>query len=297
MENEEQSLDTALQLKKVVRDNSDFLPIHASLENSTVIAKLLAEKYRTDTFTGLRKLEFLLAELSEIPFFSQLEKVQVMLETLYAYTNVEEGFSLTGKKAGVLACHNALCTLIFIRGDKKEWAEQGVRWILSYLPFEKDQPSSWSEKDLFQRFGGCLGRSPCYDGLVKSIKVLSEYSKKYGDLPGLQEKKQQGLEYILKHRVIFHQASEEYLYKDLITLFYPYPYRTNIIEVLALLKSEELLNRDECQPALEYLKSKQLENGCWQAEKIFMKSSWVPFDPLKKPGAWITDEIQWLLTR
>lgn len=27
-----------------------------------------------------------------------------------------------------------------------------------------------------------------------------------------------------------------------------------------------------------------------------MKSSWMPFDPIKKPGAWITDEIEWLLS-
>lgn len=297
MVKEEVKLDAALQLKQAVRANDESINVQWYLENSNIIKRILAENYRTDTFTGLRKLEFLLAELSEIPFFERLEKVQKMLDTLHSFTNVQQGYSLTGKQDGVLACHNAICTLVFIRADKKEWAEQGVRWIISFLPFDKGETSTWQGKDLFHRFGGCVGKGPCYDGLVKSVKALSEYSKKYGDLPGLQEKLQFGLVYILDHRAIFHQHSDEYLYKDLITLFYPYPYRTNVIEVLALLKSEKLLDRAECQAAIDYLRRKQMKDGYWQAEKIFMKSSWVPFDQLKKPGTWISDEINWILAK
>lgn len=130
---------------------------------------------------------------------------------------------------------------------------------------------------------------------MKSVKALSEYKAKYGAFPDLQVKMKQGLEYILKHRVIYHQNNEEYLYNDLITLFYPYPYRTNIVEVLGLLKAENLLDRPECHAAIDYLTAKQKDDGYWQAEKIFMKSSWVPFDPLKKPGSWLTAEINWIL--
>lgn len=296
--NENSKIDSALQLKKYVRNQqlSNTAEIQSYLENSEIIAKILAEPYRTDTFTGLRKLEFLLVELSEIPYFDHLDQVQSMLETLYTSTNFEEGFSLTGKQAGVLACHNAICTLIFLRAGKKEWAEQGVKWIITFLPFAKNEPSSWHGKDLFHRFGGCVGNGPCYDGLVKSVKVLSEYSAKYGDFPGLQEKLTQGLNYILNHRIIFHQDNNDYLYNDLITLFYPYPYRTNVIEILGVMKNENLLARPECRAALDYLKSKQQQDNYWQSEKIFMKSSWIPFDSLKKPGIWITDEIEWLFS-
>ncbi|WP_413537445.1 hypothetical protein [Enterococcus malodoratus] len=294
---DESNVDSALLLKKYVRDKRmlEVSEIQKLLENSEVITKILAEPYRTDTFTGLRKLEFLLIELSEIPYFEGLEQVQTMLETLHSYTNYAEGFSLTGKQSGVLACHNAICTLIFLRAGKKEWAEKGIQWIISYFPFDKNIASNWHGKDLFHRFGGCVGNSPCYDGLVKSVKALSEYTAKYGDYPELQIKLQQGLDYILAHRVIFHQNSDEYLYDDLITLFYPYPYRTNIIEALGVMKTEDLLDCAECQAALDYLKEKHQDNGFWKSEKIFMKSSWIPFDPIKKPGAWITDEIEWLL--
>lgn len=299
MIDKESHVDSALHLKKLVRENHcpESSEIMDYLKHSEIITRILSESIRTDTFTGLRKLEFLLAELSEIPFFERLDGSQAMFETLYNHTNVDEGFSLTGKQNGVLACHNALCTSIYIRAGKKEWAAQGIQWIISYFPFEKDEPSTWHGKDLFHRFGGCVGKSPCYDGVVKSVKVLSEYRKKYGELPGLSAKLQQGLDYILKHRVIFHQNNDEFLYDDLITLFYPYPYRTNIIEALSVLKSEKLLDRPECQAALDYLKTKQRSDDYWQAEKLFMKSSWVPFDDLKKPGMWITDEINWILTK
>lgn len=90
-----------------------------------------------------------------------------------------------------------------------------------------------------------------------------------------------GIASLLKHRVIFHEMNDEYLYDDLITLFYPYPYRTNIIEALTVLKAEDQLDRVECHQAIDYLKEKQSANGYWQAEKVFMKSSWMPFDPIK----------------
>ncbi|MGO3604281.1 MAG: hypothetical protein ACTIOK_12760 [Enterococcus malodoratus] len=74
---DESNVDSALLLKKYVRDKRmlEVSEIQKLLENSEVITKILAEPYRTDTFTGLRKLEFLLIELSEIPYFERMEQV------------------------------------------------------------------------------------------------------------------------------------------------------------------------------------------------------------------------------
>lgn len=133
MTNEAKAIDSALQLKQFFRNNDFELPasseIQAKLEESAIITKILAESYRTDTFTGLRKLEFLLAELSEIPFFETLAPVQTMLDTLYAHANSGEGYSLTGKQDGVLACHHALMTLIFIRAGKRNGRKRGFNGL------------------------------------------------------------------------------------------------------------------------------------------------------------------------
>ncbi|GCF94056.1 hypothetical protein NRIC_19470 [Enterococcus florum] len=56
-----------------------------------------------------------------------------------------------------------------------------------------------------------------------------------------------------------------------------------------------MINHPNCQEALALLQSKGDGQLNYSAEKIFMKSSWVCFDPLRAKGDWITDEIQWLL--
>ncbi|MHC5372544.1 hypothetical protein ACYSNU_01945 [Enterococcus sp. LJL120] len=151
---ENKTLDSALILKKIVRDSSDKKlddqEIFALLANSKLIQEILSAKFRTDTFTGIRKIEFLLAELSEIPYFERLPEVQLLLETLYQYTATADGYSLTGDSKGILACHQAICTLIFTRANKHEWAKKGIDWIINYLPFEKGKVTTWQGVDLFQ---------------------------------------------------------------------------------------------------------------------------------------------------
>lgn len=97
-----------------------------------MIERLLAAEYQTDKFTGLRKLEFLLVELSEIPYTIRLEKTKSMLTDLIKGTKQIEGFSLSKGENGILACHQAMITLIMIRFEEKQLAEYGINWIMRY---------------------------------------------------------------------------------------------------------------------------------------------------------------------
>ncbi|GCF95040.1 hypothetical protein NRIC_29310 [Enterococcus florum] len=229
-------MDTALVLKKRYREGlaSSFLDAKHLLETSTIVQTLLSETYRTDTFTGLRKLEYLLIELSEIPFTYHLEPTKKMLSDLVHFTKQEEGFSLTGTIDGVLACHHAMITLIMIRFGEEKWAKHGIDWILRYQITSRDEPCHWKGTALFERFGGCIGRTPCYDGLVKAMTALSEYQSIYGKTEEISGKLGQGIESILDHRVFCHRNSTEPIHSDMTKLFYPYPYRTNLIETLKL---------------------------------------------------------------
>lgn len=287
-------MDPALLLKKRAREEV-IAPeeAFALLRKSELVQALISQNYRLNLFTGVRKLEFLLIELSEIPFALELPEAQAMLHELIAIVETEEGFSLTGKVEGILSCHQAMCTLIFIRAGKQPLAKKGIDWIMQYQPVAKNESCDWHGCDLYERFG-CVGHSPCYDGLVKSLVALSEFQTRFGADDALQAKLDRGLDYLLAHRVFLHQDSDEVLYPDLTTLFYPYPYRTNIIEILTLLKAENRLTDPRAAAAINYLRSKQVHDT-FTAEKIFMKSSWVPFDPLKKNGDWITDEINSIL--
>jgi hypothetical protein len=105
--------DSALTLKKAYEKSNRIRPKEAKemLVQSELIGRLLADpKQRPDTFVGLRAHEWRLLELSEIPFIYTLEKAQRWLELLIDKSYISEGFSLTGDKDGLLACHNAMIT-------------------------------------------------------------------------------------------------------------------------------------------------------------------------------------------
>ncbi|MGM0212805.1 hypothetical protein [Enterococcus sp. AZ109] len=89
----------------------------------------------------------------------------------------------------------------------------------------------------------------------------------------------------------YHANNDEMLYPDLVKLFYPYPYRTNVIETLHLLKQEGYWTDSRTEMAKQLILSKRKNKG-YMPEKIFMKSSWYPFDQLKQCGPWLTDEIE-----
>jgi hypothetical protein len=70
--------------------------------------------------------------------------------------------------------------------------------------------------------------------------------------------------------------------------FYPYPYKSNVIEILSLLKANGLLGDKRCSDAIDILRQKRRNNGFWQADTSYMKAAWVDFDEPKKPGPWIS---------
>ncbi|MHA2393320.1 MAG: hypothetical protein ACXAEX_15370 [Promethearchaeota archaeon] len=285
--------DSALSLKKAY-DKGEYKSkeeIQMILGKSELINKLLTPpKQKPTTFVGIRAIEWRLLELSEIPFSSTLEIVQNWIELLVNKTFIEEGFSLTGKKDGSLACHNALITTILIKMDyeEKEKIDAGIEWILKYQSVERGKECIWPGTDLYTRFGGCMKKVPCFYGVVKSMITLTEYNKRFEASKRLEDKLNQGLEYILKHKVFKKLSTDEPIEDSIILNFYPYPYRSNIIEILSLLKTNNLIRDERCHDALEILKKKQRKDGYWQADTSYMKTAWIDFDIPKKPGLWIS---------
>jgi hypothetical protein len=285
--------DSALFLKKAY-DKGDKITVKEAqkmLEQSELIKKLLeTPKRNPDTFVGIRAYEWRLLELSEIPYTHTLEKVQNWIELLVDKSYIKEGFSLEGDKDHSLACHNAIITTILIRMgyDDKEKIDAGIDWIIKYQSVERGKECTWPGKDLYTRFGGCMKKIPCFYGVVKSMITLTEYKKQFGAFEELDTKLNQGLEYILQHRVFKKLSSDKPIEDSIILNFYPYTYRSNIIEILTLLKENGLLDDERCQDAKKILKKKQRSDGFWQADTSYMRSAWVNFDIPKKPGLWIS---------
>jgi hypothetical protein len=294
--------DPALTLKKRY-DNGETISNEQALSllnKSELIKQLLVTpKRKPVTFVGVRNYLWRLLELSEIPYSYLLGKVQNWINLLVEKTYIDDGFALEGNRDGLLACHNAMITTILIKMKYKDLKkiESGIQWILDYQSVERGQVCSWKGSDLYTRFGGCMKLTPCYYGLVKSMITLTEYRKNYGDFKSLDEKLEQGLVYILKHKVFKRLTSDEPIEDSIILNFYPYTYKSNIAEILSLLKSNGQMEDERCIEAIRLLKSKQKKDGLWSADVSYMKSVWVDFDIPKKPGLWISHIIDDLLNK
>jgi hypothetical protein len=292
--------DFALILKKAYGkgENVSVKKAKKMLEQSKLIGRLLTDpKQKPETFVGLRAYEWRLLELSEIPFTYILDKAQKWLELLIDKSYISEGFSLTGDKDGLLACHNAMITTILMKMecDDKDEIDAGISWILNYQSVERGKECKWTGSDLYTRFGGCMKKTPCFYGVVKSMITLTEYKKRFGGSKKLDNKLNQGLKYILNHKVFKRLSIDKPIEPSIIENFYPYTYKSNIIEILSLLKANGLLGDDRCNEAKEILKQKQHPDGFWRADKSYMKTAWIDFDKPKKPSLWISYVINGLV--
>mgnify|MGYP001307957256 CR=1 FL=1 len=289
--------DSALTLKKRV-DNGEAVAEKQALQRlkqSELIEKLLTPpKRKADTFVGIRAYEWRLLELSEIPFVSKLIPVKDWLDVLAEKTFIGEGFSLNGNQNGLLACHNAMiCTILLkLAPQRKPYIDAGIQWILDYQNVERDLDCAWEGKDLYTKYGGCMKTVPCFYGVVKSMIALTEYKKRQGLSFDGEKKLQKGLSYILGHHLYQRLSSNKPIEPSIMENFYPYPYKTNLIELLTLMKDNDLLEHAHCQEAYDILRKKQRSDGFWQADVFYMKSAWVPFDAPGKKGEWITQAIK-----
>lgn len=292
--------DSALTLKRLWEkgDNVSIEKAKELLSKSELIDRLLTDpKQKPNTFVGLRAYEWRLLELSEIPYTYTLEKVQEWIELLIDKSFIQEGFSLTGDKDGLLACHNAIITTILMKMnyDDKNKIDAGIKWILDHQSVERGTGCSWTGKNLFTKYGGCMKKTPCFYGVVKSMITLTEYKKRFEDSKRIEDKLKKGLEYILKHDIFKRLSTGDPIEPSIIVNFYPYTYKSNIIEILSLMKENDLLGDDGCKDAINILKEKQRDDGFWQADTTYMKTAWVEFDKPKKAGQWISYVISELV--
>ena len=292
--------DSALTLKKAydIGKPIDIENAKVLLGKSELVSRLLVEpKQKPGLFVGIRAYEWRLIELSEIPFTGSLKKVQDWVNLLIDKTYTSEGFSLTGNREGILSCHNAMITTLLIKlgYNEKDKIQSGVNWILNYQSIERGIECKWTGKDLNTRFGGCMKKTPCFYGVVKSMITLTEYKKRFGNTIDIDKKLNDGLEYILRHKVFQKLSTDQPIENSIIKNFYPYSYKSNLLEILTLLKSNNFYNNSNCNKAIEILTQKRNKDGLWRSEISQMKSAWIDFDTLNKPGLWISYMIGNLL--
>jgi len=289
--------DTALILKKQVDSDqiNSFEQASELLGSSPVVQKLLSKNFNEDALNLLNRL----TELSEIPFTGYLPQVREWCEKLVSLSSCEEGFSLSGKSDYLLSCYNSMIVSLLIRLDygEKEPVRKGIDWILNYQQVSRNAQHTWNGSGI-RKYGGCMKTTPCYIGVVKAMIALSDYKKReeYQPEKRLEDKLTAGLEYILEHQLFKRLSDGTPITNDITKITYPFSYKTNVIEILRLLKENELDRDPRCMPAKDFIMTKKKRDGYWRMNASYLPKAWILFDRTKVPGLWVTYEIQKLLS-
>ncbi|SMP72749.1 hypothetical protein [Anoxynatronum buryatiense] len=288
-------MDTALVLKQKMDSGEikDFSQALYFLNKSEIVKDLLTD-FDFDTLNLLNRL----TEIAEIPFAHHLERVQKWNNKLADLSFCGNGFSITGKSDDILSCYNSIITSILIRMDYsgKDRIDKGIEWILNYQNLERGSKSTWTGSRIL-KYGGCMKTTPCYIGIVKAMIVLTDYKKSSGYITNerAEKKLETGLEYILDHQIYLRQSNGQPITKDINKLTYPFSYKTNVIEILRLLKDNNLDSDSRCDLAKEYIQSKKQKDGYWKINSSYSPKCWIQFDKSKEPGLWISYEIERLM--
>jgi hypothetical protein len=285
-------MDTALVLKQKYDSGEirDFKQASDFLHGSELMKKLL-----TDFDDDILGLINRLIELTEIPFASKMEKVQKWTNKLADLSFCNDGFSLTGKSNDILSCYNSMVTSILIRLDysDKFRISKGIEWIMKYQNVERNLDTKWTGSGIL-KYGGCMKSTPCYIGIVKAMIALSDYKNcDYYEPNDLVESKlNKGLDYILNQQVYKRKSNGQPISQEIDKITYPFSYKTNIIEILRLLKENKLEKDERCNPAKDYLRAKKHVSEFWYVNSAYRHKSWISFDKPKEPGLWVTNEIK-----
>lgn len=288
-------MDTALILKQKVDSGEikDFNQASDYLDKSEIVKDLLTD-FDFDILNLLNRL----TEIAEIPFAHSIERVQKWINKLADLSFCDYGFSITGKSDDMLSCYNSMITSILIRTDysDKDRIDKGIKWIIDYQNLERGAKNNWSGSRLL-KYGGCMKTTPCYIGIVKAMITLTDYKKRsdYVTNDNIESKLKTGLEYILDHKIYLRQSNGQPITKDINKLTYPFSYKTNVIEILRLLKDNNLDSDSRCDLAKVYLHTKKHKDGFWKINSSYLPKCWIQFDKPNQTGLWISNEINKLM--
>lgn len=174
----------------------------------------------------------------------------------------------------------------------KDRIDKGIDWIINYQNIERGATNKWTGSRIL-KYGGCMKTTPCYIGIVKAMIALTDYKKSsdYITNDKIENNLKKGLHYILDHHIFLRQSNGQLITKDINKLTYPFSYKTNVIEILRLLKDNNLDSDSRCDLAKNYLRTKKQKDGFWKINSSYLPKSWVKFDKLNESGLWISYEI------
>lgn len=228
-----------------------------------------------------------LIALSEIPYTIHLKYTESLIDRIYDKLATPFGFSLGSDKKSFLPCYNAMLVSALCRLGRGNDTEVriAVEWIGQYQPMERGHVLVLPGFN-FTRHGGCFHATPCYINLAKSVMALLEYNKSTG-CTDFDNKKDQGLEYILNQQLYKRLHSDQPITNRILDISFPESYHLNIVELVRIISEEYLMEDERTKQVKNYLTSVKQDDG-WKITYRYRADGYMVFDKGRKPGAWVS---------
>lgn len=287
-------MDTALMLRIAFEKNEhvDDTEIAHLLHKSQLIGKLTGDFLEHPLFAVFRVMG-----LSEIPYIERLPYTQKVIDYINQRVATAEGFSCLGGLEEIVPCYNAMLLEAYCRfglAASKE-AQAALRWIKQYQLFERNQTTSWPYKGICKH-GGCLGKTPCYIGVGKTVRALVTYSacvnRKDQEVEALLL---QGTDYMLRHNMFQRLSDGSPISPHITDVMFPQSYALSLTDLTYIVGKRQL--KENCVPLFQLLQEKQNPTGQWSIDYLYRYQGYIGFETRRKASAWISSLFPiWLST-
>lgn len=287
-------MDTALILR-IASEKNEYLDnneISRLLSQSELVGKLTEDFVDHPFFTVFRVMG-----LSEIPHIERLYYTKKMIDHINLSIATTEGFSCLGGVKEIVPCYNAMLLEAYCRlglAASKE-AQAALSWIEQYQLFERNQTTSWPHKGICKH-GGCLGKTPCYIGIGKTVRALVTYSECVKqENQNVENLLMQGTSYMLRHKMFQRLSDSRPISPHITDIMFPQSYALSLTDLAYIVGKRQLTAEENSSALLHLLQEKQITADQWKIDYLYSYKGYIGFETRRKASEWISALIPiWL---
>lgn len=280
-------MDTALILR-IASEKNEYLEdneISSLLSQSALVEKLTADFMDNPLFAVFRVMG-----LSEIPHIETLLYTQKMIDYINRNIATQQGFSCLGGVEEIVPCYNAMLLEAYCRlglAASKE-AQAALSWIEQYQLFERNQTTSWPHKGICKH-GGCLGKTPCYIGIGKTVRALVTYSEWVKqENQEVESLLMQGTDYMLRHKMFQRLSDGRPISPHITDIMFPQSYALSLTDLTYIVGKRQLTTHENSMALLRLLQEKQITAGQWKIDCLYSYKGYIGFETRRKASEWIS---------
>jgi hypothetical protein len=280
-------MDTALILRIAFETHPPLEDNEISrlLSESELVSKLTKDFVDNPLFAVFR-----IMGLSEIPHAERLPYTQHMIDYINQNIATSEGFSCLGGVKEIVPCYNAMLLEAYCRlglASSKE-AQAALGWIEQYQLFERNQTTSWQHKGICKH-GGCLGKTPCYIGIGKTVRALVTYLE-YAKCENqkVENLLKQGTDYMLRHKMFQRLSDGKPISQHITDIMFPQSYALSLTDLVYILGKRRLTSETNSASLLRLIQEKQTSKNQWKIDYLYSYRGYIGFDTRRKASEWIS---------